>query len=396
MIGITPYKVAKVPGELHDMCVDVYKRSARLEASVRPGLKQALSTLLLFVNSYYSNKMEGNPTKPIDVIKAQRGLDAATSGKARDAMTEVSAHILAQQYLDAHRPNDRSVVEEQFILAVHHAFFSHLPESQRQLVHPSTGEVHIVEPGCFRQTEVEVGLHLAPNHTELNGYLDWFAKAFRLDWIHGTNRLLAAAAAHHRLLWIHPFLDGNGRVCRLFTDIYLQQAGVEAAGLWSMSRGFSRNIDTYKAVLAQADQARQGETDGRGVLSDRGLLAFQTYFLQTAIEQISFITGLLDMHAFDKRLHTYVATRVSAGGVGASGESLPKWRPQAEALLKAVLDQPAVMRSNVPEITGLGDTMSRKLVNQLIEEGWLVGKEKQPLALQIPFDGISVLFPHLW
>lgn len=416
MIGITPYQVAKPPGELQDMCTDVYKLSARLEASVRPGLKQALSRLLLFVNSYYSNKMEGNPTKPIDVINAQRevgliseeGIISSRMGavakskknsaesNALDAMTEIAAHIFAQQHLSDNPPSNESVVSESFILAIHHAFFSHLSESQRQLVHPTTGKIHLVEPGCFRQTMVEVGNHVAPGHEDLNGLMDWLAKAYRLDWLHGNNRLLAAAAAHHRLLRIHPFLDGNGRVCRLFTDVYLQQAGVEAGGLWSLSRGFYRSIDTYKAKLALADQPRQGSTDGRGVLSDRGLLAFQEYFLQTCIEQIDYIYGLLDMPLFDQRMQLYVALRASGGAVDANGEPLPKWRPQTEALLRAVINSPQIMRSHVPQITGLGETMSRKLVNQLIQEGWLVGEEKQPLVLRIPYDGISVLFPHLW
>lgn len=400
MIGITPYQIAKTPGELHDMCTDVYKLSASLEASVRPGLKQALSTLLLFVNSYYSNKVEGNPTKPIDVIKAQRALglpsDEAGSDKAQHAITEILAHAQAQMYLSAHPPSASTVVSGEFIRAIHNAFFCHLSEAQRRLVHPDTGQVHVVVPGELRTTGVAVGHHVAPEYEGLNGYLDWFAKAYRLDWVHGNNRLLAAAAAHHRLLWIHPFLDGNGRVSRLFTDLYLHLAGVEANGLWSMSRGFSRNIDAYKAALALADQPRQASSDGRGVLSDRGLLAFQRYFLQTCMDQIGYMNSLLDMPAFDKRLHAYVSMRVSGGAVDTGGELLPIWRPQTQALLTAVINQPAVKRTDVPAITGLGDTMSRQLVNQLIQEGWLMGEAKQPLVLQIPFDGISFLFPHLW
>ena len=417
MIGITPYLVKKAPGELQDMCTDVYKYSAGLEASVRPGLRSALVDLLLFVNSYYSNKMEGNPTKPVDVIKAQKtadlttensalvkGLEIAVAGgesskaatKAHAAITEILAHARAQRYLSEHLPTTESVVTTEFIKVIHDAFFSHLSVEQRQIIHPDTNKIHVVEPGCFRQTGVIVGNHVAPEYTELDSYLGWFSKAYRLDWMHGNDRLLAAAAAHHRLLWIHPFLDGNGRVCRLLTEVYMRLAGVEAAGLWSISRGFSRDIERYKASLAHADQPRQGSSDGRGVLSDRGLLGFQTYFLQTCLQQISYVQGLLDIQTFDKRLHVYVAMRTTGSAVDTNGQLLPKWRPQTALLLRAVINQPRVMRSQVPEITGLGETMSRKMVNQLCEEGWLEGAEKKPLQLQIPFDGISALFPHLW
>jgi Fic family protein len=41
-----------------------------------------------------------------------------------------------------------------------------------------------------------------------------------------AERLVAIAAAHHRLLWIHPFADGNGRVARLLSHALLRRAGV--------------------------------------------------------------------------------------------------------------------------------------------------------------------------
>ncbi|MGI4742086.1 MAG: Fic family protein [Janthinobacterium lividum] len=50
-------------------------------------------------------------------------------------------------------------------------------------------------------------------------------------------RIVAIGAAHHRLAWLHPFLDGNGRVMRLFSDAAFLAEGLDAGGLWSMSRG---------------------------------------------------------------------------------------------------------------------------------------------------------------
>ena len=56
MFGITPFiKADKALGPLRDKSVEIYKGSSRLEASVRPGLKDALTHLLRFVNSYYSH-----------------------------------------------------------------------------------------------------------------------------------------------------------------------------------------------------------------------------------------------------------------------------------------------------------------------------------------------------
>jgi Fic family protein len=71
------------------------------------------------------------------------------------------------------------------------------------------------------------------------------------------------AAAHHRLLWIHPFYDGNGRVARLFVHAYLRDIGV-GSSLWSVSRGLARNVAQYQALLMAADQQRDNDWDGPG------------------------------------------------------------------------------------------------------------------------------------
>ena len=55
--------------------------------------------------------------------------------------------------------------------------------------------------------------------------MGWLETAYDLDKIHGTNRVIATAALHHRLAWIHPFQDGNGRVIRLLTDCYMRCSG---------------------------------------------------------------------------------------------------------------------------------------------------------------------------
>ena len=52
--------------------------------------------------------------------------------------------------------------------------------------------------------------------------------------------LVALAAAHQRLGWIHLFIDGNGRVMRLHTHALLSALGY-TNGLWSPLRGLARS-----------------------------------------------------------------------------------------------------------------------------------------------------------
>ncbi len=60
------------------------------------------------------------------------------------------------------------------------------------------------------------------------------------------------ATAHHRLNYIHPFLDGNGRVSRLLSHVMALSAGIGAHGLWSVSSGLARGLTSrgdYKRMM---------------------------------------------------------------------------------------------------------------------------------------------------
>ncbi len=74
--------------------------------------------------------------------------------------------------------------------------------------------------------------------------------------------VLAMAAAHHRLVWIHPFLDGNGRVARLMSHAMLLEL-LDTGSLWSIARGLARNVQAYKTHLASCDMGRRNDLDGR-------------------------------------------------------------------------------------------------------------------------------------
>jgi fido (protein-threonine AMPylation protein) len=67
---------------------------------------------------------------------------------------------------------------------------------------------------------------------------------------------------HHRLLWIHPFYDGNGRVNRLMSHATLLLCGV-GNSLWSVARGFAHYVRDDKTLLMATDAPRQGDLDGR-------------------------------------------------------------------------------------------------------------------------------------
>jgi len=81
------------------------------------------------------------------------------------------------------------------------------------------------EAGMFRRTQVFVGDHIPPaaNH------IDQLMRRFLL-WLNSNEALVMhpvrlAALAHYKLVYIHPFVDGNGRTSRLLMNLILMQHG---------------------------------------------------------------------------------------------------------------------------------------------------------------------------
>lgn len=69
-------------------------------------------------------------------------------------------------------------------------------------------------------------------------FMDHFDKRFQIAASSASGRIIAIAAAHHRLNYIHPFPDGNGRVSRLMSHAIALEAGIGGKGLWSSCAGW--------------------------------------------------------------------------------------------------------------------------------------------------------------
>jgi Fic family protein len=167
-------------------------------------------------------------------------------------------------------------------------------------------------PGELRSGDVAVGHHVPPPANDLPHFLARFAEAYDPDRLSATRRIIAIAAAHHRLLWIHPFFDGNGRVARLVAHAMLLRAGV-GSSIWSVARGFARHVEAYKTHLMQADEPRHGDLDGRGALSTTRLKEFCEFFLTSCIDQVVFMESLLQPSELLRRMKLHVDDEVAAG-----------------------------------------------------------------------------------
>jgi len=402
MISITPYSDPSSLGEYQDKIVELYMTDAALNQTIPDSIRQPTEWLLRLVNCYYSNKIEGNPTHPKELLKTQEGASNNREGVSKSVL-ELLVHLEAQIKAKASSEDTNSVVSCEYIKSIHQSFYKGLPEDML-VVRTKDGDVAVDEngepikvvPGQFRLRDVQVGNHVPPTHQDVPGYMRWVEETLMLKKIYGTTRVIAAAGLHHRLAWIHPFLDGNGRAIRLITDCFMRGAGFGGYGLWSITRGFGRDTKSYYNALARADMERQGNSDGRGILSDKGLLDFTKYFIDTALDQVKFFTELLEPRKLGIRVDYYFEMRAKGGFPGTNGRPLPILKIAARDIYRLLLEKGPMSRSAVCEHLDKGEQTLRPILKQMDEEGLISAKPKQDIEIKLSTTAVEFLYPQIW
>lgn len=384
-----PVSLTLMPGSeqpawssLRDLAFLLAAEAGGLAGRLAPGTVTAVGDLVRGMNCYYSNLIEGHDTRPIDIERALRA-ELATEPKRRDLQLEAAAHIAVQAAIDRGEL-DGFDAPSALMTEIHRRFYDRLPDALRFVEEHGGGKMVEVRPGKLREGHVEVGNHVAPPPDEL---ASWLA---RLDEgaperFGRADRPIAIAALHHRLLWIHPFADSNGRTARLLSHALLRRAEIGSA-LWSVSRGLARNVGAYKAYLARADAPPQGALDGRGILSDGRLAEFCRFFLAASLDQVRFMRTLLAPEALSRRVREFVAAEAAGARLDA----------RVGPLLERAMLFGEVPRGEVPALVGTSDRQARRLVKPLVDRGLLTGAKDAPLRVAFPLGQTEQLFPHLW
>ncbi len=379
-----PMMPAEGERELEDIAFDLSTKSHVLSSSINPVVKNSMAHLVKSMNCYYSNLIEGHYTHPRDIDRALNQ-DYETVPEKRNLQLEALAHIEVQQLIGA-LPQETSLVSQDFILWLHKEFCSRLPEDLLIVTNPVTSKSILVTPGALRKSDVQIGRHIPPTAEELPKYLKRFIQAYQPSQYSKVRQIIAVAASHHRLLWIHPFYDGNGRVARLFSDAFLKSLGI-GNDLWSISRGLARSVKDYKMLLATADSPRYNDLDGRGNLSQRGLTAFCSYFLKTCIDQVEFMEQLFDLKTFLLRLeHLCEEYRLQG-----------KLLPGSFQILRELYFVVEMERGRISTISGYKERQSRSILNLLIKEGLVTSDTpKSKIRMNFPTKIVGQLFPQLF
>jgi hypothetical protein len=235
------------------------------------------------------------------------------------------------------------------ICEIHRRFCAELPEALLWVEDPEGKERVRVVPGELRRRDVKAGGHVAISPGDVLRFLGRFEDVYgRLG---KTDSILAAAPAHHRLVWIHPFVDGNGRVARLMSHAALLEA-LDTGAVWSVARGLARNVEAYKRHLAACDAPRRNDLDGRGNLSEEALAAFTEFFLKTCFDQVSFMESLLQPDRLRARILLWAEEEVKL-------KNLP---PRSGRVLEPLLYRGELPRAEVANAVGVVERHARRVV----------------------------------
>lgn len=339
--------------------------SAKLTGSLNIHVINAIKDNLRTINSYYSNKIESEGTHPIDIERAMKN-DFSQDDKKKSMQQLSLVHIEVQKYLESTIDISTKPYSLEKILEIHKIFYS--KEEMKYALNIKNGDLEVeMIPGELRKGYVRVGEHIPPNNDELQSYFDQFETLYNQS-IHSTHtiKLIYALCSHHRLTYIHPFYDGNGRVSRLYLDYLLFYSNIQGYGLWNISRGLARNQKNYRKYLARADEQFSGYSDGRGPLTLKGLEAFLEFMLDIALDQVLFMSEYLKLDSMAKKIKAFV--ELSQKSLLHNVKPLPK---ESYKLFEYLLIHGEVTRGEAKEILGVSAPKSISIVKDLLEEDYL-------------------------
>ena len=127
-------------------------------------IAQDLRSLLRAMNSYYTNRIEGQHTPPAELEQALRQ-DFSKDEKLAARQRLAIAHIAAEQELEASFAGQAAVpalYSKQALQDIHRVLFQKLPVADLMTEHGVA-----IEPGVLRSREVSVGRHVAPTVASL-------------------------------------------------------------------------------------------------------------------------------------------------------------------------------------------------------------------------------------
>jgi Fic family protein len=266
---------------LTDLVIELdHLRKKELKGTTHPLVFFQLKYLFHMLESLGSARIEGNRTTLSEIIENR--LEGSSS--ADEKIREIVNMEKAMDFIDE---NIKSLsMDRAFICELHRL-------TVKDLTPPPKGEGDNT-PGIYRKENVSIAgsNHKPPEYLQVNDYMDEL-----IEFINRTDLpkydLIKTAVAHHRFVWIHPFVNGNGRTVRLFTYAMLVKQGfhVDTGRILNPTAVFCSDRKKYYELLAEADS---GE--------DKGMASWCEYVLSGLKQEIEKIDRLTEYNFLKKEI----------------------------------------------------------------------------------------------
>ena len=166
-MNIIPFVQSSQLGDYEDKLVDLYMADAALNQTIPDSIRSSTEWLLRLVNCFYSNRIEGNPTHPKDLLKTQERGHADSTEDPADSVIELLVHLEAQIKTKEIASGLTNLSNQSFIKQLHESFYKGLPESFLIVKDKDGNEVFdtdnnllLIKPGEYRTRSVQVGAHI--------------------------------------------------------------------------------------------------------------------------------------------------------------------------------------------------------------------------------------------
>lgn len=384
--------------DLRDLAAEVAIRSRELEATLAPETAQAIGDKVRIINSHYSNSIEGIVSSYVEIEAGLR--QEYTPFSAERCKQEIgAAHVQVEKTLmrEVLAHPEVNVSNPAFIAQIHRTFFSKLPP-EHQYTHEGGHFTNtLVLAGSFRDHPVGTNgpygvIPLGPaTKAELRGNMAAFGHLYNPDGFKGSEaKMVAMAAAHLKLGWLHPFRDGNGRTIRLHSSLFMARLGVNTKNLWSLSRGLGIRRSEYMNSLFIGNPQPEREDRQRIRFRSENVAMFCEHFLTIAKEQVDFMRGQLRLRTVSDRIDRFAAEHLVGSAYGRN-------KMEAARLLRAVFNEGSIERAKLPQILPtLSERTIRNITSGLVREGLLeTAHIKAPFTIGLPDKAMAGYFPDL-
>ena len=195
-------------------------------------------------SSYASAKIEGNPLseKQVDEV-----IDSDERKHYLKPEQEVRNYFLALNYLEE-KATEKEQFSKKLILDVQKYVEKGASKEKIGLRGP-------MPPGVlFAVYDSQTGNpdYIPPEYIDIPDLLDELVKYVNTTDDHP---LIVAAVVHYQLVTIHPFDDGNGRISRTITDLFLARADEMPHRFYSMSAEIRKQRKSYYDILEKSQKS---------------------------------------------------------------------------------------------------------------------------------------------